>query len=61
MRVPSGALRQSGVFVVPQLEHCWPVLSSLNDVVRLCNGSFSSALMAAGGDSDLRDGGVREA
>lgn len=24
MRVPSGALLQSGVLVVPQFEHCWP-------------------------------------
>lgn len=24
INVPSGALLQSGVFVVPQLEHCWP-------------------------------------
>lgn len=59
MRVPSGARRQSGVLVVPQLEHCWPDLISLKEVVRLFSGSFSSFLMAAGGSGcrgDVGDG-----
>lgn len=50
MRVPLGALRHKGVFVVPQLEHSWPAERSSSETVVLGQTSSGSVLTPGWGD-----------
>lgn len=53
--MPSGLRRQSGVLVVPQLEHCWP--EAARGLVRLSSSGFTTGAVAvAGAGTDAGEG-----
>lgn len=61
MRVPSGALRHKGVFVVPQFEHTLPDVAFLSSsglgVPSDCSGELDSCFMGASATSGCGDTG----